>query len=536
MSEKVASKEMQIIHAVHFICEKEGLKAENLFTAIERELAEEIGRTQYADEKIDVSINRITGAISITKRFLVVADKDFDALHRDFLAELQEEKTLMLTTPSANIQKKGYDDLIPLGTALERYSDQNPEIDKIVVDKLPGLQSNYLIVRVMQSRIEKAINLLVRTKQYNDYKSRVGNLVIGVVKKVSNVSGTIMLDISGVEAVLPASSLIKGEMFRDGNRVECVVEKVEFSPVRPQVVVSRSSNTFLAELFKKEVPEVYDGLVEIKSVARDPGSRAKIAVYSQDKNIDPVGACIGIRGKRINYITEQLNHEKIDVIEYSTDPALFLVNAIKPIKVIKVVLDEEKRKIDLIVNHDNLSMIIGRKGQNINLLSSLLGYKINVLSDTEVSKKKMEDFVKGTELFMDALNVEEVIAQLLVAEGFTTVEGIANSEIANLAYIEGFDINIAEELHKRAVEYLEEKKNEKNKLLDKYTIDDEFLRFLSFEHHIIEKILSSGLKSIQDIADLSNDEFRDLTKMTEFSNDEVNDLIMRARRKVGWLE
>jgi N utilization substance protein A len=539
LTEKTVGEEMQIVYAVQSICEKEGLNTEHFLTAIEKELAEEIGEKQYADKKIDVSISKNTGIISISKRFLVVEDEKFDDLYGDFITNLEEEKNLALTVPLNNIQKKKYDDLISLSSANERYKDQNPEINKIIVDKLPGIQSSYLIVKLMKPRIEKVLNSLIRTKQYNDYKSRIGTLVVGVVKKSIDLkagSRSIMLDLSGTEAVLPFSSLIKGEMFRKGDRVKCVVEKVEFSLLRPQIVVSRASNAFLSELFKQQVPEIYDGLVEIKSVARDSGSRAKIAVYSTDKNIDPVGACIGIRGNRINAVSAELNNEKIDVIEYSNDVPVFLVNAIKPIKVVKVILDEENRRIDLIIHNENLSMIIGRKGQNIHLLSSLIGYKIEVLSDTEVSKKKMDDFVKGTNLFMSALNVEEVIAQLLITDGFTTVEEVANSDISTLAYIEGFDVNIAEELHRRANEYLNEKQNHISQLIEKYGIDDEFLKFLSLNNSIVEKILSSGLLTIKSIAELSNEEFKDITKVDEISDDEINKLIMRARRKVGWLE
>ncbi|AHX11439.1 transcription termination factor NusA [Neorickettsia helminthoeca str. Oregon] len=528
---------LQIVESINSVAEKEGLNPENLFQAIGAELAYEIGKRQYGDPRISVEIDRKSGEITISKRLLVVEDSEKDKMMAQLPQETQggvvEEKALPIIH-----ETQEYDDIIALSTAKLKYPASEPKPGDVVVERLPSFSSGYLIAKVMKPKIERLINSLVREKQYNCYKDRVGELIVGVVKKSIDFkagSRSMIIDVGGAEGILPFSSLIKGESFRAGDRVRCVIQKVEYSLIRPQILLSRSSGNFVAELFAQQVPEVYDRVVEVKKVARDPGSRAKVAVFSSDRNVDPVGACIGMGGSRINAVANELNGEKIDVVEYSSDTTVFLVNALKPIKPVKIMIDEEAKRIELVVGDDNLSMVIGRSGQNIHLLSSLVGYRIEVLSDAEVSKKKMEEFISGTERFVEALNVEEVIAQLLVTEGFSTVKEIAECEVSRLAFIEGFDTDIAEEIKNRAVEYVNDQPKRVKALLEKYDANMDMLSLSHLEHEMLEVLLSSKLTSLEKVAELSCDELREIIGENHFDTNTVEQLIIKAREALGWL-
>lgn len=547
----------QIIYSINGIAEKEGVHPDDLFSAIEYELAQEVGERQYGNARISVHIDRKTGEITVKKRSLIVEDEKFESIYEAFLQENEERRVQQGSQPIImGFKSREYDDIISLSKALENHEKSknnkntlgaraNLEADlktelkagQIIEEELPGIYSDYLIARSMKPRLERVVNSLIRTKQFNEYKARVNTIVVGVVKRAAeqrNGSKSIIVDLNGVEAFLPGSSLIKGEIFRAKEKIKAIIERVEFSLYKPQIILSRASNEFLTELFTQQVPEIYDGIVELKKVVRDSGSRAKVAVYSADKNIDPVGACIGIRGNRINAISAELNNEKIDIVEYSYDPAVFLVNAIKPIKASKVIVIDDEQKIELIVPDEQLSLLIGRRGQNIQLISQLLDWNIQLLGESVVSKKRMEDFVQGTNHLMEALNVEEVIAQLLVTEGFTEVTEVANSDITSLAYIEGFDVSIAQEIHRRANTYLEEQKEKNVALLEKYGINAEFLNFLDMEAGLAEIILEAEIKTWENIADLSQDELIDIVK-DKLSEQKISALIIKARKKAGWL-
>lgn len=522
----------QIVESINSVAEREGLNPDILFRAISFELAHEIGKRQYGNPKISVEIDRKTGEILVLKRLLVVEDGEKGEMDSSADDGLDFHPSLL-----AN-EKSTHDDAIDLSTAKSKYPDADHKVGDIITEVLPSFTSGYMIAKFMRPKLERLITSLVREKQYNCYKDRVGELVTGVVKKSIDFktgNRSIIVDIAGAEGILPYSSLIKGENFRSGDRVKCVIQKVEYSITKPQILLSRASGEFVIQLFSQQVPEIYDRVVEIKRVARDAGSRSKIAVFSSDRNVDPVGACIGMGGSRINSVVNELHGEKIDVIEYSNDPMIFLMNALKPIKPVKITVNEEEKKIELIAPDEGVSLVIGRGGQNIYLLSFLIGYRIEVLSYSEVSKKKMEEFALGSERFVEALNVEEVIAQLLITEGFSTVEEIADCAVTRLAFIEGFDEDIAGEIKNRAIEYIKDQPKRMKALLEKYEANMDMLSLASFDLELLETLLACGLKTLESIAELSCDELKEMLGSNRFSTSLLEELIISSRKAMGWL-
>jgi N utilization substance protein A len=301
-----------------------------------------------------------------------------------------------------------------------------------------------------------------------------------------------------------------------------------------QIFLSRTAPEFMAKLFAQEVPEIYDNIIEVKSVAREPGSRAKIAVSSSDSNIDPVGSCVGIRGSRVQAVINELQGEKIDIVQWSADPATFLVNAISPSEVSKVVIDEDKRRVEVVVPDDQLSLAIGRRGQNVRLASELIGWNIDVMTDEEESKRRSEEFETLSVLFVDALNIEEIIAHLLVSEGFSSIEEIAFVATTELASIEGFNEDVAAELQARAKEYLDQKKQDVESAMKKLGITEDLQGFAGFSDAIKVSLGENGIKTLDDFADLSHDEFVEIIPESGLSNEEVDELIMSAR--AHWFE
>src|SRR5205823_195866 len=305
-----------------------------------------------------------------------------------------------------------------------------------------------------------------RKRQYDEFKDRVGEIVNGLVKRVE--FGNVVVDLGRAEAMLRRDELLPRESFRQGERVRSYIYDVREETRGPQIFLSRTHPQFMAKLFAQEVPEIYDGIIEIKAVARDPGSRAKIAVISRDSGIDPVGACVGMRGSRVQAVVGELQGEKIDIIPWSADSATFIVNALQPAEVVKVVLDEDSEKIEVVVPEAQLSLAIGRRGQNVRLASQLTGWDIDILTEAEESERRQKEFVARTQTFMQALNVDEVVGQLLASEGFRTVEEVAYVDASDVASIEGFDEDTAAEIQTRARDYLariEAELDEKRKAL-----------------------------------------------------------------------
>jgi N utilization substance protein A len=324
---------------------------------------------------------------------------------------------------------------------------------------------------------------------------------------------------------------------RQGDRVRALILDVRREQRGPQIFLSRTHPTFMAKLFAQEVPEIYDNIIEIKSVARDPGSRAKISVQSSDSSIDPVGACVGMRGSRVQAVVAELQGEKIDIIQWSEDPATFVVNALAPAEVTKVVIDEESNRIEVVVPDDQLSLAIGRRGQNVRLASQLTGWDIDILTEEDESERRQEEARKRAEMFIKALDVDEVIAHLLVAEGFTSIEEVGYVPLAELAEIEGFEEELAEELRGRARTYLAEEAERLQSRRGELGVADDLIEFPGISLAVAVQLGENGVKNLEDFADLASDELIEFAGATEtITLDQANDMIMEARRRLGWFD
>ena len=337
------------------------------------------------------------------------------------------------------------------------------------------------------------------------------------------------VELGRAEAILRRDETLPREHFKNGDRVRAYIYDVREEPRGPQIFLSRTHPQFMAKLFMQEVPEIYDGIIEIKSVARDPGSRAKIAVLSNDSSIDPVGACVGMRGSRVQAVVGELQGEKIDIIPWSNDAATFVVNALAPAEVAKVVLDEDNRRIEVVVPDDQLSLAIGRRGQNVRLASQLTGWDIDILTEAEESERRTEEFRTRSQLFIEALDVDDVIAHLLVAEGFSSLEEIAYIETDELAEIEGFDADVAEELKERARVWLENQDEIYTLRRRELGVEDELAELSGLTPVLLVKLGENGIKTLDDLGDLAGDELVDLLGKDGPGKDEANDIIMAAR-------
>src|ERR1700742_2190045 len=335
-----------------------------------------------------------------------------------------------------------------------RRANPGAQIGDTIADTLPPLEYGRIAAQSAKQVIVQKVREAERDRQYQEYKERIGDIVNGVVKRVEY--GNVIIDLGRGEAVVRRDELIPRETFRPGDRVRAYVYDVRREQRGPQIFLSRTHPQFMVKLFTMEVPEIYDGIIQVKSVARDPGSRAKIAVISNDSSIDPVGACVGMRGSHVQAVVAELKGEKIDIIQWNQDPATFVVNGLAPAEVTKVVLDEDSGRIEVVVPDDQLSLAIGRRGQNVRLASQLTGWTIDILTEGEESERRQEEFRSRSKMFIDALDVDDVLAHLLVTEGFTSVEEVAFVPIEELTDIEGFDEDIANELKERATSYIEE--------------------------------------------------------------------------------
>jgi N utilization substance protein A len=387
-----------------------------------------------------------------------------------------------------------------------------------------------------------------RERQYEEFKDRVGEIVNGVVKRVEY--GNVIVDLGRGEGIMRRDQSIPRENFQVGDRIRSYIYDVRTETKGPQIMLSRAHGGFMAKLFAQEVPEVYDGVIEIRAVARDPGSRAKMAVVSNDSSIDPVGACVGMRGSRVQAVVAELQGEKIDIIQWSPDEATFIVNGLAPAEVSKVVLDEEEERVEVVVPDEQLSLAIGRRGQNVRLASQLTGWQIDIMTESQESERRQREFAERTALFQEALDVDEVIAQLLVTEGFAAVEDVAYVEADEIAQIEGFDEATAEELQTRAREYLEKEAAELDAKRRELGVEDALLEIEGVTLPIAVALGRADLKTVEDLAGLVPDDLRGwfeakngervrqpgALESFNLSPDDAEAMIMRARVAMGWIE
>ncbi len=416
-----------------------------------------------------------------------------------------------------------------------------------ITDSLPPMDFGRIAAQSAKQVIMQKVREAERERQYEEFKDRVGEIINGVVKRTEY--GNVIVDVGRGEAILRRDQLIQREAFRNGDRVRALIRDVRLETRGPQIFLSRTAPEFLAELFKMEVPEIYDGVIEIKAVARDPGSRAKMGVISYDNSIDPVGACVGMRGSRVQAVVAELQGEKIDIIPWNQDPATFLVNALQPAEVSKVVFDEDSERIEVVVPDEQLSLAIGRRGQNVRLASQLTGFDIDILTEAQESERRQAEFAERSQLFMDTMNVDEMVAQLLVAEGFATLEEIAYVDLDELLSIDGFDQSTAEELQARARESLDEINARAIERAKELGVEQSLFDFEGLTPQMIEALAEDGIKTLEDFATCADWELaggyttvdgkrvkdNGLLEKFDMSLEEAQTLIMNARVQLGWV-
>jgi N utilization substance protein A len=433
--------------------------------------------------------------------------------------------------------------------SLEDARKHNPaaQVGDTIADTLPPLEYGRIAAQSAKQVIVQKVREAERDRQYQEYKDRIGDIVNGVVKRVEY--GNVVVDLGRGEAIVRRDEMLPREVFRNGDRIRAYIYDVRREPRGPQIFLSRTHPQFMAKLFAQEVPEIYDGIVEVKAVARDPGSRAKIAVISRDTSVDPVGACVGMRGSRVQAVVNELQGEKIDIIPWSPDIATFVVNALAPAEVAKVVLDEDKERIAVVVPDQQLSLAIGRRGQNVRLASQLTGWDIDILTEQEESERRQADFEKRSKLFMEALNVDEVVGQLLASEGFTSVEDLAAVDEKEIAGIEGFDEETAQELQTRAREYLAQIEAEYDEKRIALGVADEVREVPGVTGRMLVAFGENGVKTVEDLAGCATDDLAGWTERKdgetkreagildgfELSRDDCEAMIMQARVKAGWI-
>ncbi|MDG1235837.1 MAG: transcription termination factor NusA [Amylibacter sp.] len=423
----------------------------------------------------------------------------------------------------------------------------NPEIGDWVIDELPPMDFGRIAAQSAKQVILQKVREAERERQYDEFKDREGTIINGLVKRVEY--GNVIVDVGRGEAVLRRDQLINRELFRNGDRVRAFIKEVRSEMRGPQIFLSRTAPEFMAELFKMEVPEIYDGIIEIKAVARDPGSRAKIGVISFDNSIDPVGACVGMRGSRVQAVVNELQGEKIDIIPWNDDAPTFLVNALQPAEVAKVVLDDEAERIEVVVPDDQLSLAIGRRGQNVRLASQLTGLDIDIMTEAEESERRQKEFEIRSKLFMDTMNVDEVVAQLLVSEGFASLEEVAYVEVDELLTIEGFDQDTADELQARARESLDEKNAKALEAAKSLGVEQSLIDFEGLTPQMMVALAEDGVKTLEDFATCADwelaggyttvdgERIKDDGLLESFDVDiaEAQELVMTARLMLGWV-
>jgi transcription termination/antitermination protein NusA len=495
MAQGIGFGNTEILQVVKAVAAERGIPEREVFAAVEESIRAASKRTYGQEHNIKVEIDQRTGEIRINR-----------------VVEVVEE-------PENNFTE--------ISLADAKTQDPELEIGDKIYEPLPQFATGRIAAQAAKQVIINKVRDAERDKQYNEFIGRVGEITTGVVKRVDY--GNLVVDINRTEAYLPKESLIRTELYRVNDRITAYIENVKRENKGPQIFLSRTNNQFLAKLFMREVPEIYDGIIEIKAVVREAGSKAKIAVQARDRGIDAVGSCVGIRGSRVQAVMNELHGEKIDIISYSPDPATFVMNALSPVEVGKVVIDEEKRRMEVVVAEDQLSIAIGRRGQNVRLASQLTGWGIDILTDTEEAKIRMEEFALHTQIFMFALDIDEVMAQLLAAEGFSTIQDIAFIELKEIAAIEGFDENLAEALQSRAQTYVElqEKLSTTWKELG---IDDNVVNIKGMNSQILNLIGKCGIKSIDELAETEKEEFVEIVKDLNIPEKMINYILDTAKQ------
>jgi transcription termination/antitermination protein NusA len=512
----ISANRLELLQIADAVAREKQIDREIVLQAME-DAIQRASRSRYGSEtEVRAEINRRTGEIRLSRLLLVMEQIENDSIH--------------VSLPDA------------------RKKNPSAQVGDYIAETLPPFDFGRIAAQSSKQVLVQEIRSAERDRQYDEFKDRIGEIINGTVKRVEY--GNVIVDLGRGEAVLRRDELIPRETFRPGDRIRSYLYDVRREQRGPQLFLSRTHPQFVERLFRQEVPEIYDGIIEIKAVARDPGSRAKIAVISSDSSIDPVGACVGMRGSRVQAVVQELQGEKIDIIPWSEDVATFIVNALQPAEVAKVVLDEESERIEVVVPDDQLSLAIGRRGQNVRLASQLTGWDIDIMTEAEESTRRQKEFQERTTIFMDALNVDEVVGQLLASEGFTSVSDLAQVDPAELATIEGFDEETAVEIQNRAKDALTAKETELQKKCDELGVAAELAEIDGVTLEIMARLGENDVKNVEDLAGCATDDLSGWTdgkgaaavKNAGFldgiaiSRDEAEAMIMAARVKAGWIE
>jgi transcription termination/antitermination protein NusA len=491
---------MELLHVADAVAREKNIDKEHVLEAME-EAIKKAGRSKYGIEHdIRAHIDRKTGDIQLSRHMEVVETVENEATQVDL--------------------------------AKARRKHPKAQLGDFLVDALPPIDFGRIAAQTAKQVIVQKVREAERERQYAEYIDRKGEIVNGLVKRVEY--GNVTVDLGRAEGVLRRDECLPREHFKVGDRVRAYIYDVRKEQRGPQIFLSRTHAMFMVGLFRQEVPEIYDGIIEIKAVARDPGSRAKIAVISKDSGIDPVGACVGMRGSRVQAVVGELQGEKIDIIPWKPDPATFVVNALAPAEVAKVVLDEESGKIDVVVPDDQLSLAIGRRGQNVRLASQLTGFAIDIMTEAEERERRQSEFASRSGLFMEALDVDDMIAHLLVNEGFSSVEEIAYVDLDELTGIDAFDEDVAAELQRRAQAYLEQRNELMEAKRRELGVVDEVAAIEGLNATMLVKLGEKGVLTLDDLADLAGDELQDIVGKEALDEDAANAVIMAAR--AHWFE
>ena len=502
------------------------------------QIADAVAREKVIDREIVLAA--MADAIQKAARSRYGTESNIKADINPKTGEMKLQRLLEVVEHAEDYSKE-----IPLLLARDRNPDA--QIGDFIADPLPPMDFGRIAAQSAKQVIVQKVREAERDRQYDEYKDRIGEIVNGTVKRVEY--GNVIVDLGRGEAIVRRDELIPRENFKYGDRVRAYVYDVRREQRGPQIFLSRTHPQFMAKLFTMEVPEIYDNIIEIKSVARDPGSRAKIAVVSRDSSIDPVGACVGMRGSRVQAVVAELQGEKIDIIPWSPSAASFIVNALQPAEVSKVVLDEDAERIEVVVPDDQLSLAIGRRGQNVRLASQLTGWDIDILTEQEESERRQKEFVERSTLFMEALNVDEMVGQVLASEGFTSVEEVAYVDSDDIASIDGFDEDTASEIQSRARDYLERIEAEHDAERRKLGVKDELRDIPGITTAMMVTLGKDGVKTVEDFAGYAVDDlvgwkerkdgetkvFPGVLADHGVSRADAEQMVLNARLKSGWI-
>ena len=505
------SDKLELLRIADAVASEKSIDKEIIISSMETAI-QKAAKTRYGvDNEIKALIDRETGEISLSRIFKIVEKPE-------------------------NTETE-----ISLEQAIKSQENDNLKVGDEISEKLPTIDFGRIAAQTAKQVIFQRVRDAERDRQFNEFENKKGEILSGIVKRLE--FGNAIIDLSRAEGMLRKDELIPRENIKTGDRVKAYCFDVRRESRGPQIFLSRAHPNFLSKLFLQEVPEIYDGIIEIKSAARDPGSRGKICVYSNDSSLDPVGACVGMRGSRVQAVVNELQGEKIDIVHWSEDPATLAVNALAPAEIQKVIIDNESRKLEVVLTEENLSKAIGRRGQNVRLASKLMDYEIDILTDKEESEKRQTEFKEKTEIFVKNLELDETLGQLLVAEGFSTIEEIDQSSESEISNIDGVDENTAKELKERSKEYLKKESDEISKKLNDLGVEEGLIKLKGLTPGMLLTLGEQNIKKLKDFADLSTDELigaydekkgekikiRGYLEDFALSKKEADELIMNAR-------